>query len=679
MKNNILGAIGAALVLAMSFAGAAASPPGQSPKPDKRFESWLKDEVNYLITDAEKKLFLALPTEREKNAFIESFWAKFDPLPMTPVNEFKQEHYKRLEEVRAKYGIHSDRGRILILLGPPNDIESEPSGKYVFPCEIWSYENLKVPSLPSSLRLIFYKPWGFGQPRLYSPLFDGLEYLVPHRHYDYKDTKIEGEIRDTLGPTFLRATKSVSPGFDGLQSETVLRTLRDPQAFRALRAAAGRPEVSTYVSYERIPFELAGFATDDGRGNAFYDVGLTVSPADLTFEKPEAKYYGRQDVYVTIKDAGKNIVASFNDQLSLELSEEEMTAKKAYGLNYAFTELLIPGEYTLNVLLRDFVSNRIGEREVGFTLPAEPRSSPLLLSGRAERLPVAESRASGPATAGKSPFAYGSTKVLPRVNAKFRRDETVILYFEIYPRAGDSGEYRVRYAVRDPKGAEVMSTADAVSLRAGERSLPVQKSFSPKTLREGSYSLIVAISDAVSGSALAEESVKFVISSEPLPAGAFAFEQPYEPSPEEMHTRLGVQCLFRNDTALARQFFTIALSFAPGYLPAKVQLARCHAIEGHQGAALDLLLPLAKEGVENDEVFTILANIYYGRKDLDRALQYLLMAADINVESVEILNFLGGVYLDKGERQKARETFARSLKIRDDQPLVKAALAQLAK
>jgi Tfp pilus assembly protein PilF len=100
-------------------------------------------------------------------------------------------------------------------------------------------------------------------------------------------------------------------------------------------------------------------------------------------------------------------------------------------------------------------------------------------------------------------------------------------------------------------------------------------------------------------------------------------------------------------------------------------------LEGHDGPALELLLPLVKAGVENSDVFTILANIYYGRKDLGQAALYLGRAADINVESVDILNFLGAVYMEKGEKDKARETFARSLKIKDDQPLVKAALQRL--
>jgi GWxTD domain-containing protein len=671
------------LALLLPVTKALPSSPQKAPKMDKTYEAWLKDEVNYLITDQERKLFLALPTDRERNAFINAFWARRDPVPLTPANEFKEEHYRRLAEAKDKYGLHTDRGRIYILLGRPDSIDNENSGKYIFPCEVWNYFSLDIPSFPGSLRLLFYKQWGVGELRLFSPLFDGLEYLMPQRHYDTRagdDAVLRKLIRDYVGPDFLMATESVTSGMDRLQSEKIINTLRDTQEFQSLRASAGRPVVTTYVTYEKLPFEVMGFFTDDGRGNAYYDAGLYVSPADLTFEKNEAKYYGRQDVFVTVKDAGKNVVAQFNDRLNIELTEEEFAAKKAYGLSYAFAELLIPGEYTLNVLLRDFVSNRVGEKEVRFSLPAAPRSSPLLLASRAERLPFAQGRAvADSAAGGKTPFVYGNFKLSPRVGAAFGRDENIILYFEVYPRTGDSGQFNIRYDVRDARGEAVLSSRETVSIRPGEKVLPVEKAFSPKALADGAYTLVVGVSDAAAGSDLFEQTARLVVSKAPPPAGAFSYEQPYGPAREEMSTQLGLQSLFRNDLPRARQFFNIALSSAPGYLPAKINLARCHVLEGNDGPALDLLLPLAKEGVENGDVFTILANISYGKKDLGKTAEYLERAAELKVESVEILNFLGSVYLEKGDAAKARETLARSLKIKSDQPLVKTLLESLGK
>jgi len=49
----------------------------------------------------------------------------------------------------------------------------------------------------------------------------------------------------------------------------------------------------------------------------------------------------------------------------------------------------------------------------------------------------------------------------------------------------------------------------------------------------------------------------------------------------------------------------------------------------------------------------------------------------INVESVDVLNFLGSVLLEDGQKDKARETFAKSLKINSNQPLVTSVIERI--
>jgi GWxTD domain-containing protein len=673
-----------AVLLLVLFGLALAAMPANSqkaPKPDKTFDAWLKDEVHYLITGEEKKLFLSLRTDGERNAFISAFWARRDPLPVTAANEFKDEHYRRLAEAKSKYGVHTDRGRIYILLGPPNAIDNETSGKIVFPCEVWNYTNLNLPGFPNSLRLLFFKQWGVGPLRLYSPLFDGLEYLVPQRHYDFgygNDSQLRNLIRSYMGIDFLMATQSVTAGTDQLESERILATLRDPAAFDVL-SPSDKPLVTTTVSLEKLPFEADGFFSEDGRGNFYYDVSLSVSPADLTFERSGEKIYGRADVFVTVRDRERNVVAQFNDQLSLELTEAEMEAKKGYGLAYAFSQLLVPGEYTVNILLRDFVSSRVGEKDLPVSLPGTGRSTPLLLAGRIVPLSLEVTAATGRSDAARMPFTFGKNKVVPRTDGVFGPEDNIHLYFEILRQPADSGDYRVEYAIRDARQVRVRSDEEALSLPAGQRSLPVNKVFSPKGLAEGVHTLSVRVEDALSGTSVLESYAPFTVSAAPRPPGTFAFEQDYRPSPETRYTELGRQSFFRRDFAGARRFFGIALSTAPGYLPAKILLAKCHAVEGNDGPALDLLLPLAEGGANDGEVFTVLGSIYYARKDLERTARYLERAAELSVESVEVLNFLGSVYLEMGKRDKARDILSRSLLIRADQPLVKSLLESLGK
>jgi len=103
-------------------------------------------KVSFIITKQERKIFLSLaPSEREN--FIEEFWKKRDPDPYTEENEFKEEYFNRIEEANHLFreggspGWLQDRGRIYILLGPPDNREVYPRGYdfYGKPTEIWYY------------------------------------------------------------------------------------------------------------------------------------------------------------------------------------------------------------------------------------------------------------------------------------------------------------------------------------------------------------------------------------------------------------------------------------------------------------------------------------------------------------------------------------------------------------
>ncbi|MBC7362098.1 MAG: GWxTD domain-containing protein [Candidatus Aminicenantes bacterium] len=103
-------------------------------------------KTRYTITPEERKTFLQLPAS-ERPKFIEDFWKRRDPYPETPINEFKEEYFRRIEEANRLFseggspGWLSDRGRIWITLGPPDNRETYPRGQSLYgkPVEIWYY------------------------------------------------------------------------------------------------------------------------------------------------------------------------------------------------------------------------------------------------------------------------------------------------------------------------------------------------------------------------------------------------------------------------------------------------------------------------------------------------------------------------------------------------------------
>jgi GWxTD domain-containing protein len=110
------------------------------------YAKWVKEDVAYIITDAERAAFKRLPTDEEREHFIEQFWLRRDPTPGTPVNEFKEEHYRRIAYANKNFssaiaGWKTDRGRIYITYGPSDEKETHPSGgsSYPYPYEQWMY------------------------------------------------------------------------------------------------------------------------------------------------------------------------------------------------------------------------------------------------------------------------------------------------------------------------------------------------------------------------------------------------------------------------------------------------------------------------------------------------------------------------------------------------------------
>ena len=97
------------------------------------WKKWLNEEVVYIISDEEKKAFKTLATDEEREQFVENFWLRRDPTPDTEENEFREEHYRRIAYANDRFasgipGWKADRGRIYIEYGPPDEIDSHPSG-----------------------------------------------------------------------------------------------------------------------------------------------------------------------------------------------------------------------------------------------------------------------------------------------------------------------------------------------------------------------------------------------------------------------------------------------------------------------------------------------------------------------------------------------------------------------
>src|SRR6266853_574723 len=127
----------------------------------KTYKKWLNEDVVWIITDEERAAFKQLSNDEERDNFIEAFWQRRDPSPDTEENEYKEEHYRRIAYANEHFaagipGWKSDRGRIYIMYGKADEVESHPSGgtyqrpmeegggeTSTFPFEQWRYRYLE--------------------------------------------------------------------------------------------------------------------------------------------------------------------------------------------------------------------------------------------------------------------------------------------------------------------------------------------------------------------------------------------------------------------------------------------------------------------------------------------------------------------------------------------------------
>ena len=100
---------------------------------DSQYKKWLNEDVIYIISPEERSSFLHLSTNEEREQFIEAFWQRRNPDPESAENTFKEEHYRRIAYANEHFssgipGWKTDRGRIYIMWGPADEVQSHPSG-----------------------------------------------------------------------------------------------------------------------------------------------------------------------------------------------------------------------------------------------------------------------------------------------------------------------------------------------------------------------------------------------------------------------------------------------------------------------------------------------------------------------------------------------------------------------
>jgi GWxTD domain-containing protein len=488
------------------------------------YKRWLDEDVNYIITDEERKAFKTLKTDEERDQFIEQFWLRRDPDPDTNENEYKDQYYERIQYANEKYasgipGWKTDRGRIYIMFGKPDEIESHPAGgpyerpsyegggsTSTYPFEIWWYRYIE--GIGSDIEIEFVDPSGSGEYRIArSPDEKDALLYVPNAGLNLAESLGLSSKADRVGVgnfygsggRSLFGTRAKDNQFERL---SLLSELQKPPAikFPDLQVKADLPEIASDI----LPFSVrTDFMRISGE-SVVTSFTMQFDHADMSFKNVGGIYSGSVNIYARLTGLSGRRAGSFEDVVqTARYTEQQLPAGQTQRSIYQKNVVLPPGRYKIDVVARDVTSGKTGILHHSFEVPRyqekQLATSTLILAASIE--PLDSKTTSGM-------FVLGRYKVKPYVSGVYKPGQNLALFLQVYDAEMDQAtlqpalkvEYiimkdgqQVMYALEDGK-----SQAGIVDLKGQQltvaRGIPIKD----KLAEPGTYTVIVKITDLVS-------------------------------------------------------------------------------------------------------------------------------------------------------------------------------------
>lgn len=436
-------------LLILAAAPAAAGKPAE-PVLDEGSARWLEVIAHWIILPEEERFFRSLRTVEERDRFIRGFWARRDPTPDSPENEFKDEHLRRIGYANAHFGVagkpgwKTDRGRVFIVAGPPDQIQRNPFGRFTdsrgnpaseYESEIWTYNSLPNRKVPRAVDINFVRYFG-------KPDFD----IVTDLDVAADATSLaRGELENILAAQLLLPSEEIYTVRndielynDPLSQGKFLDTFEAQVNFEApapvdLSSMRELFEqmIETEISYTRLEArtQVARFRTDGER--FFVPLAIELPAQDLTFESDNGSNRSRVSLYGEVRDEGGAIVDVVDQSYAIELSDAQLEAWRNLPHTLFVSLYLRPGDYSAQLLLRDDTSRALAVLQEPLPLGANGiglELSSLVLASQIQR--AADSNPVPHLAAGN--LIFDDIAITPSLQREWRRGTPLALLFQIY-------------------------------------------------------------------------------------------------------------------------------------------------------------------------------------------------------------------------------------------------------
>lgn len=488
------------------------------------YKKWVNEDVRWIITNEELSAWKKLTTNAERDAFIEAFWQRRDPTPDTVENEYKEEHYRRIAYANEHFaagvpGWRTDRGRMYIMYGKPDSIDSHPmGGPYLrpqeegggetetYPFEVWRYRYLE--GIGQEIEIEFVDPCSCGEYHMTLDRSekDALLHVPNAGLTDMESMGLSSKADrfsnpESLGQGFFNQNLQTKE-FDRL--ETFAKLNRAPEVkFKDLEAV-----VNTKIRYNLLPFDVLVDFVKVTSDTVLVPITVQVHNRDLTFVNKDGVQRGVINIFGRMTTLTGKVAQTFEDTVHLDVPPELLEKFVNNVALYWKALPMRPGHYRLDIVVKDVNGDKLGTIGQSVMVPEfnedKLAASTLILATTMEQVPSRE--------VGTGNFVLGTMKVVPRVGpangtpATFKRDpnQKVNFWMQVYNLTVDEKtrkpsatvEYQIVNTATNQPVVDVTENTDQMGNVSDQ--LTLQKSLPLNRLVPGVYQVTIKINDLVS-------------------------------------------------------------------------------------------------------------------------------------------------------------------------------------
>jgi GWxTD domain-containing protein len=483
---------------------------------DSSYRQWLTEDVTYIISPDERNAFLQLDTNEEREQFIEQFWLRRSSNPDLPENDFKEEHYRRIAYANEHYasgipGWKTDRGRMYIMWGPADEVESHPTGgtydrpmeegggsTSTYPWETWRWRYLE--GIGENIILEFVDPSGSGE---YHMTMDPGEKDALLHVPGAGLSQMEAMGMSSKADRFTRSDGMTTPKSMGGQSESMnefsrlelyAKVNKPPEVkFKDLEAV-----VTSRIVRDQLHFNWRTDYLKVTNETVLVPVTVQVPNGQLSFTAKEGIHSASMNIFGRVTTLTGRVVQTFEDSVSRDFPDSLFQQSLKLQSIYQKAVPLRPGLYRLDLVIKDVQSGNVGVVNARLAVPRyddeKLEASSLILADQIEHVPAKQ--------IGAGQFVLGSSKVRPRLGGDFTTADKLGVYMQVYNLKPDDTTHKssATFQFTVKKGSEqimqfketsadMKQTGDQVTI---ERLLPLA------TLVPGKYTLEVNATDTLS-------------------------------------------------------------------------------------------------------------------------------------------------------------------------------------